>query len=178
MAADHPEVVARMRAHLSAWWDEVKSPVSEPQRVVIGSEAENPLMLTACEWLDVFVDQQRQIRRGEEKNGVWHLIIDRPGRYAIELRRWPKESGLALTEGIPATPVTDGRYVAGRPMAIASARLRIGNQEAVGVLQPDGQSFRCDVTLDAGPTELQTWFLNVAGEPICGAYYAYVRRLE
>ena len=30
----------------------------EPQRVVIGSDRENPMMLTACEWLDVFIDQQ------------------------------------------------------------------------------------------------------------------------
>ncbi|HYF00223.1 MAG TPA: arylsulfatase, partial [Planctomycetota bacterium] len=62
VAADHPEVVARMRAHLDAWWAGVKDRVMEPQRVVIGSDAENPMLLTACEWLDVFVDQQRQVR--------------------------------------------------------------------------------------------------------------------
>ena len=58
VAADHPEIVARMRNHLEQWWQGVKGGVLEPQRVIIGSEKENPLMLTACEWLDVFVDQQ------------------------------------------------------------------------------------------------------------------------
>ena len=32
--------------------------------MIIGSPQENPSRLTACEWLDVFVDQQNQIRNG------------------------------------------------------------------------------------------------------------------
>ncbi len=46
------------------------------QRVVIGNDRENPMLLTACEWLDVFIDQQSQVRNGELKNGVWHLVVD------------------------------------------------------------------------------------------------------
>lgn len=38
------------------------------------------MLLTACEWLDVFVDQQIQIRRGVEKNG---------GAYYVYVRRLP-----------------------------------------------------------------------------------------
>jgi arylsulfatase A-like enzyme len=53
--ADHPEVVAKMRAHLNAWWDGVKDVANRHERVVIGADAENPSMLTACEWVDVFV---------------------------------------------------------------------------------------------------------------------------
>ncbi|MHB8897506.1 MAG: arylsulfatase, partial [Thermoguttaceae bacterium] len=86
----HPEVAAKMRAHRDAWWAGVKDRASEPQRVVIGSPHENPSLLTACEWLDVFVDQQRQVRLADRKNGVWHLRVAAPGQYRFELRRWPE----------------------------------------------------------------------------------------
>lgn len=176
VAAEHPQVVAKMRAHLEQWWGGVKGSVMEPQRVIIGSDAENPMMLTACEWLDVFVDQQRQIRHGERKNGVWHLIVDRPGRYTFELRRWPRESGLKLDEGIAATRVTDGQYHAGPALPIASAKLKVGDQERTAAPQADGRCVKFELTLKPGPVELQTWFLDADRKPICGAYYVYVER--
>ena len=44
---------------LDAWWAEVEPVANQPQRIIIGSDAENPMLLSACEWQDVFVDQQR-----------------------------------------------------------------------------------------------------------------------
>jgi hypothetical protein len=176
VAADHPEVVARMRAHLNAWWDEVKDDVLEPQRVVIGSDHENPMTLTACEWLDVFIDQQVQVRRADLKNGVWHLRVDQAGTYDIELRRWPRESGLKLTDGVAATPVTDGQYMAGQALPIAAGRLRIGSFDQTSQPDKQGQAVSFTVALQPGNTEMQTWLLDAEGKSILGAYYAYVQR--
>jgi len=83
----HPEVVARMRDHLYEWWDEVAATANEPQRIVIGDDIENPMMLTGCEWLDVFVDQQAQVRRGTRKTGYWLLDVAEAGEYEFALRR-------------------------------------------------------------------------------------------
>jgi len=55
-------------------------------------------MLTACEWVDVFVDQQWQVRRGVRKNSYWELLVDQPGEYEFELRRWPCEIDIALSD--------------------------------------------------------------------------------
>ncbi len=176
VAAQHPEVVAKMRQHLNGWWDGVKDQVLEPQRVIIGHDAENPMMLTACEWLDVFVDQQVQVRRSVLKNGVWHLIVAQAGTYEFELRRWPRESGLKLTDAVPATPVTDGTYVEGKGLPIAQARLRVGVFDSSANPTEDQQAIRFTTRLTAGPIELQTWMLDGANKPICGAYYVYVRR--
>lgn len=178
VADDHPEVVAKMRTHLQQWWDEVSEDVLEPQRVIIGSEQENPMMLTACEWLDVFVDQQRQIRRGDRKNGVWHLNVAQAGTYTFELRRWPRESGLKLADPVPAIKVVDGEYPAGNALPIASGKLKVGDQELASEPDASGESVKFTADLDAGETTLQTWFLNEDGVPICGAYYVYVERGE
>jgi arylsulfatase A-like enzyme len=178
VAAEHPEVVAKMRAHLDTWWDSVKDDVLEPQRVIIGSDHENPLLLSACEWLDVFVDQQVQIRRGVETNGVWHLLVDQPGTYTFELRRWPVESGLQLDAGCPPTPVIDGAYGKGRALPIASAKLRVGDWESTQPPTADNTAVLFRTALGAGPIELQTWMLDDAGKPICGAYFVTVTRIE
>jgi hypothetical protein len=146
----------------------------EPQRVVIGSDAENPLMLTACEWLDVFVDQRRQIRRSEAKNGVWHLLVDQPGTYTFELRRWPREANVPLRAGLSPTTVTDGSYVAGKALPIAGARIRIGTFTDKAAAERSASAFTFRTQLAAGPIELQTWMLDDAGDELCGAYDVYV----
>ncbi len=158
VAVEHAEVVGRMRAHLDQWWAGVRGQVMPPQRIVIGSPQENPSMLSACDWLDVFIDQQRQIRRGERKSGAWHLVVEQAGDYILELRRWPKESSLALNAGIEATPVTDGTYERGQALPIRTARLKIGDRVMLSKPDPSNQFVRFKVSLSKGPGTLQTWF--------------------
>ncbi|MGF1578574.1 MAG: arylsulfatase [Gemmataceae bacterium] len=176
VAAQHPKIVSKMRTYLNKWWDGVKDRVKEPQRVIIGSEAENPMMLTACEWLDVFVDQQGQIRSGVQRNGTWYLKVARSGKYEFELRRWPRERAVGLDKGLPQTKVTDGVYRLGKAIPIASAQLRIGRQLQMGKPDADGESVRFTVKLRAGLTTLMTTFLDAQGRELCGAYYVYVCR--
>lgn len=178
IAADHPEIVAKMCEHLDTWWYDVKDKVLEPQRVVIGSDAENPMLLTACEWLDVFVDQQVQIRRGVRKNGTWHLTVAEAGEYEFELRRWPRESGLKLNAGCPPLKVTDGTYPPGQAFPIKQAKIAIGEFEQTGDPTDNGTAVRFQTSLTAGEMTLQTWMLDENGSEICGAYYVNVRRLE
>jgi len=176
VAAGHALVVAKMRAHLNKWWDGVKDDVRTPQRVVIGSEKENPMLLTACEWLDVFVDQQRQVRDATLKNGTWHLEVARKGNYQIELRRWPRESGLKLTDSLPETRVTDGVFKPGKSLPIVTATLKAGDVEVKLSPAPGKDSFVTEIDLAKGPITLRTTFFDADGNEICGAYYAYVRR--
>lgn len=176
VSVQHPEVVAKMRAHLDAWWNGVKDEVTKPQRVVIGSDKENPMMLSACEWLDVFIDQQVQVRRADLKNGVWHLRVDKAGTYVLQLRRWPRESGLRLTDGLAITRVTDGEFIEGNALPIVSARLRIGQFDQTRTPDEGDQSVTFTVSLEPGEMELQTWFIDAQGKEILGAYYVYVLR--
>jgi len=177
IAADHLEVVQKMRSHLQAWWAGVQQCVNEPERIVIGSDAENLLMLTACEWWDVFIDQQAQVRRGERKNGSWHLEVAQPGEYELELRRWPREANLALNAAAPAAKLADGQLVAGVALPIAKASAEIGGHMQSADLAPDATCAVFRLKLQPGPTQLKTTFADAAGKPLAGAYYVYVRRL-
>jgi arylsulfatase A-like enzyme len=162
----YPAVAARMQVRLDAWWKELEPTANVPQPVPIGNDRANPTLLTACEWLDVFVDQQSQIVRGTRKNSYWNLLVDQPGEYTLELRRWPREADKALTEG-------EGGQGA---LPIAKARIFIDGREQLLDLPAGSRAATFRVPLPNGPTTLQTWFLDANTNPLCGAYYVYVSR--
>ena len=179
---EHPDVVRKMRGELYRWWDEVGPNANVPQRVVIGSDHENPSRLTACEWLDVFVDQQGQIRRGQQKSGYWLLDVAQDGEYEFELRRWPRDADIPLTEAMP-----DG---VGKALPITSASIFLNNYHhlSVGQKRPYGfegltkqvkagdKSVVFTANLKRGPIALHTWFRGE--DTIFSAYYVYVRRKD
>jgi len=173
----YPDIAERMREHLDQWWDEVRDIANEPQRVIIGHEAENPMMLTACEWLDVFIDQQQQVRRADLKNGWWELEVSESGVYEFELRRWPRDADLPIRAGHDATPVTDGELLPGLALPITRARMKVGDgpmlRKPVG---PEAKGVTFTANLEAGPTRLYTWFDDARDRAIVGAYYVYVKR--
>jgi arylsulfatase A-like enzyme len=163
----YPDIAERMQSHLYNWWDEVEDIANEVQPVTIGHDAENPSMLTACEWVDVFVDQQGQIHQGVRKNSYWQLQVEQAGDYEFELRRWPREADIALTNAPPGD------------VALPIARARFSIDGNLQMQKPNaGDKFaKFTARLNAGPVTLQTWFDNNRNQPLCGAYYVYVKRL-
>jgi arylsulfatase A-like enzyme len=173
---EYPQIAARMQAYLESWWDEVEAAANEQQSVIIGSAHENPSMLSACEWADVFVDQQKQVRLGVHRNSFRRLEVAEAGEYTFELRRWPEESGLAITAGCPALDVTDGRLEAGEALPITAARLFIQGQTFRKKLRLGDTHVSFSARLSAGSALLHTWFDDARDQPVCGAYYVYVTK--
>jgi arylsulfatase len=175
----YPDVVKHMREHLYAWWDEVGPTANEPQRVVIGSDHENPSRLTACEWLDVFVDQQKQVWGGVQKSGYWLLDVAEAGVYEFELRRWPKELDRPLVEG-------GDRGYGELPIRRASLFISNHHHMPIGEKKPYGfeglsktvkrgdTAAVFTVELEKGPMALHTWFQGKG--TMLSAYYVYVTR--
>lgn len=175
----HPEIASKMSNYLDQWWTSLENKANEPQRVTIGNEHENQGLLTSCEWLDVYVDQQEQILNGIQKNGYWLLQVDQPGNYEFELRRWPREVDIPIS----------GSVEGGKKMDITSARIYIDNNgpdkkifshfDKVAEVSPDDKSVTFSVELDKGPIALHTWFREDKGKvAYCGAYYVYVKKLD
>lgn len=176
----HPKVVAKMREHLYAWWEGVKDLANEVQNAaIIGTKYENPTKLSATEWLDVFVDQQGQIRRGVLKNGYWMIEVATAGLYEIELRRWPKE-----TDGKISGTLPDG---SGRALPINQAMLYLSGHNHLKIsekksyqfeglskrVNSDDKGITFTMNLKKGPTALHTWFKGGDGMNL-SAYYVYV----
>lgn len=174
--ADRPEIATRLQSQYDAFWNRVAPEINTFSRIVIGSDKENPSLLSPCEWQDSFLDQAMQVRRGEKKNGVWGVEVERAGDYEFTLRRWPQESGLAIAAAAPPLKLADADWPAGAALPIARARLKVGDHEETKPVTADTQSIVFSLVLPAGPTQIQTWFDDADGKELCGAYYVYIRR--
>ena len=166
VAAEHADVVARLRQAYETWWAEVSPRFGEYCRIVIGSDRENPVRLTCFDWHTVTPWNQGHIRRGTVANGFWAVDVVRDGAYEVSLRRWPEELDLAITGTCP-----DGKAI-----GATVARLKIGQLEVSLPVSRDATAVTFDVELEAGPSELQTWFVDEKAGQSRGAYYVIVRR--
>lgn len=175
----YPMVLARMRAKLDDWWADVGPNANDIQRVIIGSDHENPSRLTGCEWLDVFIDQQRQIRVGQQKSGYWMLEVAQEGEYEFELRRWPKEIDRPITapaeQGTGALDVNTASFYLSdyhhMPIGDKTPYRFEGLNKPIG---PKDTHVTFSAQLKKGPVALHTWFRGQ--DTILSAYYVYVTR--
>lgn len=88
----HPEVVAKLGEHLAAWWDRVGATAIKEQPINVGSGHEDSTKLSATEWLDVFIDQQGQILRGQHKSGYWTCVSSTTSKSTPMRGRFPFDS--------------------------------------------------------------------------------------
>jgi arylsulfatase len=175
----HPEVLVKMRDKLDTWWADVGPKANEIQRVIIGSDHENPSRLTGCEWLDVFIDQQRQIRVGQQKSGYWMLEVAQDGEYEFELRRWPKEIDRPITapseQGLGVLEVdTASFYLSDYHHMLIGDKTPYRFEGLNKPIGTDDTSVTFTAQLEKGPVALHTWFRGQ--DTILSAYYVYVRR--
>ncbi len=176
VADAHADVVEKMREHYDKWWAQIEPSVNTLADITIGSQAEPVTLLSAADWQDVFLDQQRQVRSGVARSGPWGLDVARDGDYVFELRRWPREADVPLTARVAKFAQVDGSMPAGAALPIAKARIRVGELEQTREVKPDDKLVDFTVKLPKGPVKAQTWFYDKDGKELCGAYYVYVQR--
>jgi arylsulfatase len=180
VAAAHPDVMKQLREHYESWWSGVEPLLDDFVPIVLGSERENPVTLSAADWANVYCDNMHDLRLGKQANSVWHVQVARSGRYRISLRRWPKEADAAIVAGVPVFHAVDGELPEGKALPITKARLKIGDVfDQSAPVGAKNKSIWFDVDLQAGPkTTMQTWFYDAAGNELCGAYFTYVERVN
>jgi len=177
VAAAFPDVVARMRDHYAKWWADVEPRLEDFVPIHVGADQENPVTLSAADWANVYCDNMKNLRDGVNKNGVWHVLVEKDGTYDIALRRWPKEADAAISAGVPAFQGVDGTLPPGKALPIAKARLKVADLDESRPVAASDKEVVYTVNLRAGQRlPMQTWFYDAQGQELCGAYFTYVRR--
>jgi hypothetical protein len=171
LAAQQPEVLAKMSAYYDQWWAGLEPVLGKFVTLTIGADAENPVLLSSSDWQDVYADNSNHIRNaaGGPRGGPWNLQVERDGDYEITLRRWPFDTDGALAGNI--TPP-------GKALPISRAKLTIAGLERESSTGPEEREAKFTLPLKAGRTQLQAWFQDADGHDLCGAFYARVRRVE
>jgi hypothetical protein len=171
IAAQHPDMVRKLRAAHDRYWAEVSPTFSDYCRIVLGDERENPARLTCFDWHTMTPWNQSHILQGMQANGFWAVRIARDGDYEFTLRRWPEEVDQPITAALPGKPP-------GVAIRATHARLKTGDVDRTGPVPSNACAVAFRVKLKAGPTTLQTWLLDGQQPPdrARGAYYVSVER--
>lgn len=104
--AQHPEVAAKLAAGYETWWQSfMDEGVNERYGYIkVGSTKENPSRISAH---DMFTGKhshawhQYGAVNASQATGRWKIEFVEDGEYTITLRRFPRESGLAINATFP-----------------------------------------------------------------------------
>ena len=158
LASEETALVQELRDAYDTWWDSLQPAIQRTIHVEIGSDQEKEARLTAHDWLlDNTPWHQNAIRNGAPQSGPWAVRILQPGRYRIELTRWPRH----LQQSMEAN----------------SIQLRIQGQTISKTLTNSDTSAEFEVQLEPGETRLESTLASNDGKQR-GAYYAYISLIE
>jgi len=196
VAAIYPEKLKEMRTLYEEWFADVFSDYKTRSYIQIGAENSPSMVLSSHDWMEVVkADGTRAakpggedtppfahsiIRRGPLLNGYWDIEIMNPGKYKVELMRWPKEAGRAIREGIPASTVAipGGKpFSAGNALNIEKARLQIQDFDSTMQVTDEMKAASFELDLEKGKTKLKTWFTGEEDLSL-GAYYVCISKID
>lgn len=180
VAAQHPDIAARLRAHYDAWWAKLEPVFDDPVPMLLGVPGHDPVLLTSIDWWEVDCDNINFVSNGTggPRGGEWHVDVRTAGRYQVELRRWPFHTGKALGSEGPRQTIN------GRPltqpvtrMPAHSVVLAVDGAEQAVEVTPESLGGTLTVQLSSGRHRLQGWLRGRDGADLCGAYYAQFTRM-
>lgn len=180
LIADHPDRVNRLVDYYDKWWSRLEKDIAEDLRIVVGSEVENPSLITCHDWHSGKNPpwHQSHIRTAKIDNGYWLLNAQRAGNYKIALYRWPPALSLSMVEAVEKGDEVSGGnpYPPGIGLTIREATISINDREKSIKVDDNAISANFNVSLPAGPFQLQTTLIDSKGIER-GAYYVTMEYL-
>lgn len=170
IAAEHPDVVARLTKAYDAWWASTSERFDEYCPMVVGAAGQGVSHLTCHDWhahISEVPWNQPHIRAGKEGNGFWVVDVEQAGDYAVALRRWPHEAN---------TPIR-GAVEGGTAIPIKEARVEIAGVSDSKAVSDGDVAAEFTLKLPQGEHRLQTAFLDENGVER-GSYYVSIERVS
>jgi len=181
---EHPEVVARLTEGYEKWWQSFMYDKADQvyAYIKVGSAYENPSRISAH---DLIVGKyslawhQNGAINGVQSGGCWKIEFVEDGEYSISLRRFPRESGLAINATFPAQ---DKKIELDRtaPASIKSdfreAFLFVANVNESMNIEEGQEEVTFRVHIPAGKYDMEAQLIDEA-KRVHPAYYVYIEKL-
>lgn len=189
IADDHPDIVNILREEYLEWWKLVSEQFDRDVPFALG-ESEQTVVLTThdirneainCAW------NQVHVRRGSVCTGYWEVNVRSAGTYVFEMRRWPREAGYPLADGIDGDDVEQrrdcyaekdkNRYSGGQALPIQWARLQIGDKTFHAEVEPGANQVTFVAELTEGMVHIYPSFHCHRPDNLA-PYYVYVTKID
>lgn len=179
-----PNIVDSLRNAYEEWWQNTSTDFANEPAIKLGTTFENPVNLTAHDWhtLDKEVPwNQFNIRRAKKGKvaSYWTVEVMEAGKYQVQLRRYPKESNLAINARVPIVLMTDepgldSDIPAGETRNFVKAMVKL-DDIVLGESSVDNtkKSVNFSLELPKGKNKLSAIFTMEDGTEM-GAYYVSV----
>ncbi|HUU37139.1 MAG TPA: arylsulfatase [Candidatus Desulfaltia sp.] len=168
IADGHPDVVAQLRGSYEKWWENISARFDEYTDIPIGTEFENPVVLTSHDIHGQVAWDHVHVRRNTPHSGFWAVDFKREGRYRIRVMRWPEESG------IPILDTPEGAT----EMQATHARLKVADFDETLPIGDKDRAVEFEVTVKKGRTRLQAWLIDCRSNGrVNSAFYVYVKKI-
>lgn len=184
LAAQFPDVVAKMRGYYNEWWSSVSTEFNQFPVIIVGSEKENPVILTCHDehihdskipWNQDYIREAKLNPIG----GEFTVDFERDGVYEIEVSRWPFESGLNINEGVSGRKATT--YIEaiseGKAMDFNKAVIKVGGWKEEKPVLSNAKSVLFKGNFTKGKTSLSSWFIDANNNEV-GTFYFKINRIS
>lgn len=177
---EHIPLAIELTRYYEEWYDERLEEAMRYSPIYLTKG--HPVKLTCHAWHECtkMCFSQTSIRKGIEANGFFAVEVVEEGTYEFELRRYPRESGLALGDTCGKLPKNERIFeecAEGKAYAIVGADIRIAGIKKEAKADAAWACVTFRLKLPKGATHLRTRFFMDDGRSI-GAYYVYVRGVE
>jgi arylsulfatase A-like enzyme len=183
VAAEHPDVLRCLRGEHERWWADVSVGLDRFCPIALGGEPENPTRLCSMDVMGDVVWNQAQVAMAMKSSGRWCVSVERAGRYRIELRRWPEELDMPISEVLDearAAMLAPCHRPFGGCHAVpaAGARVSICGRSASAALAAGAKEATFEIELEqTAQAQLEACFTLADGQEQ-GAYYVSVEMVE
>ena len=180
----YPEVVARLAEGYERWWQSfVDEGVNERFAYIkAGTSYENPVRMCSHDMLTADLGHawhQYGAAQATQAAGKWKVEIVNGGDYAIHLRRFPRESGLAINAEFPATekPIElQSAMPASKNVGFTEAFLCIADTKKTLKINEGDEEVSFKLKLPEGKFDLEARLIDKEGK-VHPSYFVYIEKL-
>lgn len=180
----HPEVAAKLSEGYEKWWQSfMDEGVNERYAYIkVGSKYENPSRISAHDMLTGKFGHtwhQYGAASASQASGRWKIEFVEDGMYSISLRRFPRESGLAINETFPAQEKSielDRLMPASVKSDFTQAYLYVANIAKSIKIEAGQSEVTFEAKIPAGKYDMEAQLIDKDNH-VHPAYYVYIEKL-
>lgn len=186
VAADNPEVVARLRESYERWWGSLQEQKVNERYAYIkaGTKYENPLRISSHD-MHIYPYKNAWHQHGAlnatQGKGLLKVEIAREGNYLISLRRYPRESGLSFNQNVPAKAetleVNRAMPESNNTITMKEATLYLGEIDETKPIASNDGEVNFEAHIPAGKYDMVATLSDDEGR-VYPAYYVYIERID
>jgi hypothetical protein len=180
----HPEVAVRLAEGYEKWWQSfLNDKVDQKYAYIkVGSPDKNPTKISALDLLVVKYSPARHQNgaiNGVQSGGYWKIEFVEDGEYSISLRRFPRESGLAINATFPAQEERielDRIALASTKADFTEASLCVANVDETVKIAEGQEEITFKAYIPAEKYDMEARLIDEANR-IHPAYYLYIEKI-